>query len=73
MYLIFLSKYETLPNTNKFVLFSTLACLIVGKSGSKGRGEGGLNKMHQVEGVNYQDLLKKKRRLFLVHFLMIIK
>ena len=36
MYLIVLNKYETLPNTNKFVLFSTLTCLIVGRRGGKG-------------------------------------
>ena len=36
----FLSKCETLPN--KFVLFSTLLCLIVGREG--------VNKMHQGGG-----------------------
>ena len=46
----FLSKYETLSNTNKFVLFNTLACLIVGRRGGKEGGGGELNKMHQVGG-----------------------
>ena len=32
----FLSKYETFSNTKNFVLFSTLACLIVRRRGGEG-------------------------------------
>ena len=43
----FLSKYETFSNTKKFVLFSTLACLILERRGGKVAGWGWVNKMHQ--------------------------
>ena len=37
----FLSKSETFLNTKKIVIFSSLACLIVGRRGRKGAGGGG--------------------------------
>ena len=71
---LFFKQVWNLYKYKKFVLFSTLVCLIVGRSGGEEAGGGGRIKCTKVgEGVVELSRFYKVGRVYLVHSLIIIK